>query len=327
MKRKGILFITILFLVTCMLSLFTTVKAATGSMYLNIKLLRNSGYGYKLASNNKNVWKIYETDGNGNDKGLNSTIYCLKGGPGFGSSDYVSGTPQETHYTQYFNLKDPNSITPNQYKNVLPDTSSKGYKALLWILDNCYVAPKTNPTTEEANRAVQDKKNLLNAAAAYAEEVSNTDVTINELNLLTDDDIDAVQQIAVWYYTNPEGDQYHVTSIDFWLNSVQGTENSTFKSMINFGDDGWDRANACQALFDYLVKTPQKADFVYNIDNSNVTANDYTVTGNTIATNGAGTYTGTINIMIPEATVWDVLSEGVIVTEKILGRWIGLMIL
>ena len=141
MKRKGILFITILFLVTCMLSLFTTVKAATGSMYLNIKLLRNSGYGYKLASNNKNVWKIYETDGNGNDKGLNSTIYCLKGGPGFGSSDYVSGTPQETHYTQYFNLKDPNSITPDQYKNVLPDTSSKEYKALLWILDNCYVAP------------------------------------------------------------------------------------------------------------------------------------------------------------------------------------------
>ena len=273
MKRKGIIFITILFLVTCMLSLFTTVKAATGSMYLNIKLLRNSGYGYKLASNNKNVWKIYETDGNGNDKGLNSTIYCLKGGPGFGSSDYVSGTPQETHYTQYFNLKDPNSITPNQYKNVLPDTSSKEYKALLWILDNCYVAPKTNPTTEEANRAVQDKKNLLNAAAAYAEEVSNTDVTINELNLLTDDDIDAVQQIAVWYYTNPEGDSYHVTSIDFWLNSVQGTENSTFKSMINFGDDGWDRANACQALFDYLVQTPQKADFTYTIDNSNVTPN------------------------------------------------------
>lgn len=273
MKRKGIIFITILFLVTCMLSLFTTVKAATGSMYLNIKLLRNSGYGYKLASNNKNVWKIYETDGNGNDKGLNSTIYCLKGGPGFGSSDYVSGTPQETHYTQYFNLKDPNSITPNQYKNVLPDTSSKEYKALLWILDNCYVAPKTNPTTEEANRAVQDKKNLLNAAAAYAEEVSNTDVTINELNLLTDDDIDAVQQIAVWYYTNPEGDPYHVTSIDFWLNSVQGTENSTFKSMINFGDDGWDRANACQALFDYLVQTPQKADFTYTIDNSNVTPN------------------------------------------------------
>lgn len=58
MKRKGIIFITILFLVTCMLSLFTTVKAATGSMYLNIKLLRNSGYGYKLASNNKMYGKF-----------------------------------------------------------------------------------------------------------------------------------------------------------------------------------------------------------------------------------------------------------------------------
>ena len=273
MKRKGIIFITILLLTTCMLCLFNTVKAATGSMYLNIKLLRSSGYGYKLASNNKNVWKIYETDGNGNDKGLNSTIYCLKGGPGFGSSDYVTATQQETHYTQYFNLKNPDNITPDQYKNVLPDTSSKEYKALLWILDNCYVAPKTNPTTEEANRAVQDKKNLLNAAAAYAEETNNPNVTISELELLTDDDIDAAQQLAVWYYTNSEGDSYHVTNIDFWLNTVQGTEDSTYKSLINFGDDGWDRANACQALFDYLVQTPQKADFTYTIDNSNVTPN------------------------------------------------------
>lgn len=272
--KKGIAFITILFLTTCIISLLTSVvNATTGSMYLNIKLLRNSGYGYKLATNNKNVWKIYETDGNGNDKGLNSTIYCLKGGPGFGSSDYVSGTPQETHYTQYFDLKDPNNITPEQYKNVLLDTSSKEYKALLWILDNCYVAPKTNPTTEEANRAIQDKQNLLNSAATYAEKTENPDVTIAELELLTDDDIDAVQQLAVWYYTNPEGDEYHVTSIDFWINSVKGTEDSTFKSLINFGDDGWDRANACQALFDYFVQTPQEADFTYEINNNTANIN------------------------------------------------------
>ena len=273
MKRKGIIFITILLLTTFILSLSNIVKAATGSMYLNIKFLRSSGYGYKLGNSNKNVWKIYETDGNGNDKGLNSTIYCLKGGPGFGSSDYVSGTPQETHYTQYFNLKDPNSITPAKYKNVLPDTSSKEYKALLWILDNCYVAPKTNPTTEEANRAVQDKQNLIDSAAEYAKEVGNTDVTISELELLTDDDIDAVQQLAVWYYTNPEGDPYHVTSFDFSLNSVQGTENSIPKSLFDFADNGRERAQACQALFDYLVQTPQKADFTYTIDNSNVTPN------------------------------------------------------
>lgn len=278
MKRKGIIFITILFLATCILSLFTTVKAATGSMYLNIKLLRNSGYGYKLANGNKNVWKIYETDGNGKDKGVNSTIYCLKGGPGFGSSDYVAGTPQETHYTQYFNLKDPNSITPAQYKNVLPDTSSKEYKALLWILDNCYVAPKTNPTTEEVNRAEQDKKNLLNVAAEYANEIGNpNEITISKMELLTDDDIDAVQQLAVWYYTNPEGDPYHVTTFVFYINAVKGTENSSFESLTRFGNDGSDRADACQALFDYLVQTPQKADFTYTIDDSAPTSNPVTI--------------------------------------------------
>lgn len=88
----------------CFLSVFTQVNAAsgTGSLYLNLTMVgRRSGYGYQIASGSKNVWKIYETGKNTDD-----TIYCLRGGPGFGSADYSAiRAPVETHYTKYFDLR------------------------------------------------------------------------------------------------------------------------------------------------------------------------------------------------------------------------------
>ena len=62
--KKGIMFIILLLLSMCCLSVFTQVNAAsgTGSLYLNLTMVgRRSGYGYQIASGSKNVWKIYET--------------------------------------------------------------------------------------------------------------------------------------------------------------------------------------------------------------------------------------------------------------------------
>ncbi len=262
--KRGIIFTTFLLLAICLVAPITTVKAATGSKYLNIKMIRNSGYGYQLGSTRKNVWKIYETGGN-----MDDTIYCLKGGPGFGSSDYMSGTPQETHYTRYFDLKDPDSI-PTVYKDKLPDPDSDEYKALLWILDNCYVAPKKTASSSAKANAAEDRQKLLDATLAYALEVGNPDITTDyELSQLTDDDIDATQQLAVWYYTNQKNDGYHVDTFEFWLNTVKNIDgNYRALSDVDTFEDGWDRATACQALFDYLVKTPQKSDFTYDIEDS-----------------------------------------------------------
>ncbi|MCI9177405.1 MAG: Cys-Gln thioester bond-forming surface protein [Clostridia bacterium] len=269
--KRGILFIIILFLTMLVISSFGTVKAATGSLYLNIKMLRNSGYGYQLANGQKNVWKIYEVGGNVDD-----TIYCLKGGPGFGSGDFATGSPQETHYTQYFDLKNPSSITPSIYLNALPTVNSLNYTALIWILDNCYVAPKAGASTEKRQEAAENKRILLEAAAAYAKAEGNPDISSSgrEFSYLTDDDIDATQQLAVWYYTNPTG-PYHVTTFEFWLNRVAGTDgNYQPLDEVDGGaifTRGEERAAACQALFDYLVETPQKPGFTYDYASSGLT--------------------------------------------------------
>ncbi|MFQ8989328.1 MAG: hypothetical protein ACLR6T_11720, partial [Intestinibacter sp.] len=77
--------------------------------------------------------------------------------------------------------------------------------------------------------------------------------------------------MAVWYYTNPDSDDpYHVNTFEFYLNSVPNVEGNykplsddlTFK-------DGNARALACQALFDYLVQTPQQPGFNYDYQNQN----------------------------------------------------------
>ena len=74
----------------------------------------------------------------------------------------------------------------------------------MWILDHIYVLPKKNATVEEEQAAERNKQMLLEAAAKYADETGNPDVSdIYDFEYLTDEDIDAVQQLAVWYYTNP----------------------------------------------------------------------------------------------------------------------------
>jgi len=59
--KKGILFTIILILIFGIFSSFSHVEAAKGNKTLNIKLLRESGYGYRL-NGLKNIWKIFEVE-------------------------------------------------------------------------------------------------------------------------------------------------------------------------------------------------------------------------------------------------------------------------
>ena len=121
LKRLAIM-ISVIFLIILMAGIFNTAKAATGSKYLSIRTLRQSGYGY--AAIEKKIWKIVETNSSGSTYDYDSTIYCLKGGPGFGSSDFGNGEPNVRQYTKYFDMKDPESITPSKYADALPDINS-----------------------------------------------------------------------------------------------------------------------------------------------------------------------------------------------------------
>ena len=246
--KKLVSSILITMLTVATLGSISAVKAASaGPLYLGIVSLRSAGYGYQQEGSK--VWKIAEYDSeNGKTADLSKTIYCIKGGPGFGSSDMATGgVPTISKYTQKFNLKDLASI-PSTYSKILPTGSS--YNSLMWLLDNIYIMPAIGTDNTTAR-----------------EEFLKSKIPNELYDLITDDDIDAVQQLAIWYFTNPSGDKYHYETSNFKINSIANVD-SNYASMGDiFGDDGWDREDAIEALFQYYI-TNAKANSNYKSTNN-----------------------------------------------------------
>ncbi len=252
MKRlkKLVSSILITMLTVATLGSISAVKAASaGPLYLGIVSLRRSGYGYQQGGASGKVWKIAEYDSeNGKTADLSKTIYCIKGGPGFGSSDMATGgVPTISKYTQKFNLKDLASI-PSTYSKILP--TGTNYNSLMWLLDNIYIMPAAGTDNKTAR-----------------EEFLKNKIPDKFYGYVTDDDIDVVQQLAIWYFTNPSGDKYHYETTNLKVNSIANVD-SNYASMRDiFGDDGWDRENAIEALFQYYI-TNAKANSNYKSTNN-----------------------------------------------------------
>ena len=228
--RKGIFSVLIIVLAIMISGLISNVNAATAEqpLYLGLEQYRSSGYSYKALE--KIMWKIasYE-DETGSNPSTNKTIYCIKAGPGFGSTDmggsYV-GAVKIRPYAQKFNLKDINSITGN-YLNVLP--SGTKYNSLVWVLEHCYV-PENDVNGEY-------RTELLTAA-----QIPNSKIS--------DDEIDVAQQLAIWYFTND--DEYQIKEGTFYY-AVKEKADADY---IDIGDkftNGDNRNDDAVTLFNYLV--------------------------------------------------------------------------
>ena len=250
--KKLVSSILITMLTVATLGSISAVKAASaGPLYLGIVSLRRAGYGYQQEGSK--VWKIAEYDSeNGRTANLSKTIYCIKGGPGFGSSDMATGgVPTISKYTQKFNLKDLASI-PSTYSKILPTGSN--YNSLMWLLDNIYIMPAIGTDNTVAR-----------------EEFLKNKIPDEVYELLTDDDIDTVQQLAIWYFTNPSGDKYHYNQTNLTVNSIANVDSNYVAiadlSQYNGGKDGWNREDAIEALFQYYI-TNAKANSNYKSTNN-----------------------------------------------------------
>ncbi len=314
MKIKKIASILIMIIAILLIAgIFSASYAATGSMYLTIKQLRASGYGYKALE--KNIWKITETNSSGTDLMKNDTIYCLKGGPGFGGAFSGSTSPTVRQYTRYFDMKEPDSIT-GAYASAIPTPNSTKYNSLVWLLNNVYVAPKSTASSSEREIAAEYRELLLKNA-----KISGSDIT--------DDDIDVVQQLAVWHFTNT--DAYKVDStFELYINMVAGT-NSNYNALSDERGEGAlngsERSSDCQALFEYLVNEAESKGSSYD-PSQDIVEKPYKIetTDKTIKTVGSnymigpfriekiGNTIGTLNVTFENGT--QTISNPVLQTEN-----------
>ena len=192
---------------TLMFTVFSAVNIvkaeSAGPIYLGIVSLRKSGYGYK--QNDKKVWKIAQYNSTSDTvANTDKLIYCIKAGAGFGSEN---SSVDIREYNQKFDLRDVSSIT-EPYSNPLP--TGENYNKLMWVIDNMYTKIGEDNATER-------------------EAFLNTKISNEFYELLTDDDIDVIQQLAIWYFTNPEG-TYHYDDIELKINSIVNDDNSTYKA-------------------------------------------------------------------------------------------------
>ncbi len=209
-KLIGMIILSIALIITALVSVNS--NAAESSYYLGITNVRASkdekgaayGIGGLKADGTpvKKVWKIvsYPTE-NSTIPDYTNAFYCIKAEHGFVNESNPNTSGIHPLYNTRFNMKTQQAEVIARLNAI---NSSKGdtlltqetYNKIMWILDNMYL-----PSSQVA---VKDKEALLQAAEIIGPN------GYEDGNQLTDDDIEVVQQLAIWYYTNPNDTNYHV---------------------------------------------------------------------------------------------------------------------
>lgn len=226
----------------------------------------------------KNIWKLYKVENSNGDPTNNPipNLYCLRAGLGFhnpsGEVDSEDARPVE--YTQAFDMvEDYNAI-----KKIFDDFGSKtevdifksgnlkNFNSVMWILDNMLL--------EDASD--EEVKQYLLDHAGYTEDELELGYAQFSGNVLSRSDIEAIQQLAIWYFTNSTDESYHPTNknlppIYLKIDNIEGAAaldkkdylpyESIFQFYtldgvpVNYGED---RQEAAEALFTYLINEASK---------------------------------------------------------------------
>ena len=293
------IFIKTMLISICALALAVLPTKAYATQYssTNYMMLYGKGNGRptgfywvytKNSGANKPVIKIVRSsDASGSStlaESADEAIFCIKDGIGFGSSDGSNGTTASVvNYNQYFNMRTPSSID-STYKTNLPSDSTN-YAKLMWILDHV-----VNPsdTTETAN--------LLDNIGIQESDFDNyntSDFGGKTTAEIKKDIIEAVEQAAIWHYTNAGTVYDPDVSPNFFRTS---TNNGTPKSLDGSYGDGTDFQEAPHnVIYSYFINGAEK-NASYDYANSGLTTLTLDSSNATTTTSGSNVLVGPYKI-------------------------------
>lgn len=200
------------------------------------------------------IWQIVKYDNRTSDTFVTGNYYCVRAGIGF------NDTTTKAEYTISYDLKTEKSEILASGNPVLQSIVNNGYfNNLLALTDLVYLKGVSTDTEKTA---------LLEAAGIYAEDYTNP---------LTESDIEAVQQAAIWYFTNHDDTVFNKvynqfgdekTSWLFYRTLDMAHNGESYKSLSDydlhfnsFGSQtgaGKDRQEQAVLLYNYLISTANK---------------------------------------------------------------------
>ncbi len=252
-------FIAILLMI-CLAIVPSIVKAAelNPSLYFGITELRSkTGMGYAIEDPNTNgetgtaakIWNIVQYSGENTNDPTEVNVYCIKAGVGFTEG---AGTKQVQEYNLQFDMYTERTAIASQDANtnkVLYNLVNGGHYNELLALANLIYIPGESTDAE--------RETLLRESGVLALQEQDYAGLGDEYNI-TDDEIDAIQQAAMWYFTNygEEEGKYDRYDEDAWLFY---TENGTdYKALSSYGSNqipsiGTLRREQAVMLYRYLI--------------------------------------------------------------------------
>ncbi len=297
-KFIGTLIITIIFILTIAQ---VKIYSADQSYILGATNIREDKGAYQISPNGqaKKVWKIVSYPSmESSTPNYANRFYCLKADLGFSANNNTSLSGSKKIYNTKLNMKTQKDevLTRLNAVNVF-NNSQATYNKLLWIIDHMYL-----PGTLGAE---QTKTQLLENAEIIGEN------GYEEGSLLTDSDIEAVQQLVIWYFTNPNDANYNSTQLPALFFNNNSGRDENYDSLANLYDDSFEnvytgtiRQEQAGYLYEYLINGAN--------ENSNYTPQDQTSpislqTGNFKAVQEGERYIiGPLNITIQPDRQYDI---------------------
>ena len=237
-----------------------TTYAANASYILGITNIRESGgaYGIGIKSNNtveKKIWKIvsYPTLSS-NTIDYSNAFYCIKAEHGFAMQGTTNVAAEKRTYSTKYDMKTQKQsvLTKLQAIDVFK-TDPTSYNKIMWIVDNMYL-PKA-PGAEQQKIALLTNAGILDA-----------DFTIEDAQI-TDEDIEVVQQLALWYFTNPNDNPYNSETLPILAFNNKSGKDEGYNTFAGLYDnpssvpeihDGTARQMQCAYLYNYLITTAKQ---------------------------------------------------------------------
>ena len=267
MKKGRIIFGTVITLIVVMLAILPTVSSAATlnpKLYFGVTERKTSDtlkFGYSIgnpgnSTTGQKIWNIVKFSSNAySDPTDTYDIYCIRSGYGFTNGTSMT---RNREYTDQFDMKaDRGSIGDNQVTALNTRTATvdgqiiNSYDAVLALADLFYIPGVSNSGY---------KSQLLdNANDKYA------DVLPIETYLLDDTQIQAIQQAAMWFYTNSDGEIYtehygNPATKNGWLNYT--SDGAMYAEIDNYNPTGEIDANnkigvqienQAMNLYNYLI--------------------------------------------------------------------------